>query len=83
MPTLLRLSGLRVVIYPNDHAPAHVHVIGRDREAVFALHCPSGPTELRENHGFARNELSKIRTVLTAHLAKLCRSWRHLHDDYH
>ncbi|WHZ20694.1 MAG: hypothetical protein OJF55_002843 [Rhodanobacteraceae bacterium] len=29
MPTILRLGGLRVVIYPNDHRPAHVHVIGR------------------------------------------------------
>jgi len=29
MPTVLRFEGLRVVIYPNDHRPAHVHVIGR------------------------------------------------------
>lgn len=27
---------LRVAIYPNDHRPAHVHVIG-DGEAVFVL----------------------------------------------
>src|SRR3546814_10225859 len=25
MPTVLRIDGLRVVIYPNDHRPAHVH----------------------------------------------------------
>ena len=36
MPTVLRIGGLRVVIYPNDHRPAHVHVIG-DGEAVFIL----------------------------------------------
>jgi len=29
MPTVLRFEGLRAVIYPNDHRPAHVHVIGR------------------------------------------------------
>jgi hypothetical protein len=28
MPTVLRVGGLRVVIYPNDHPPAHVHVLG-------------------------------------------------------
>jgi hypothetical protein len=28
MPTVLRIGGLRVVIYPNDHPPAHVHVLG-------------------------------------------------------
>ncbi|MCY4396412.1 MAG: DUF4160 domain-containing protein [Rhodospirillaceae bacterium] len=38
MPTVLRLDGLRVVIYPNDHRPAHVHVVGGDGEAVFDLH---------------------------------------------
>ena len=40
MPTVLRFNGLRAVIYPNDHRPAHVHVIGRGYEAVFNLHCP-------------------------------------------
>jgi hypothetical protein len=48
MPTALRLDGLRVVIYPNDHRPAHVHVIGADGEAVFNLNCPEGPVVLRE-----------------------------------
>jgi hypothetical protein len=28
MPTVLRTAGLRVVIYPNDHPPAHVYVLG-------------------------------------------------------
>jgi hypothetical protein len=51
MPTVLRLDGLRVTIYPNDHRPAHVPVIGAGREAVFDLHCPNGPPELRENYG--------------------------------
>ncbi len=36
MPTVKRIDGLRVVIYPNDHRPAHVHVIGGDSEAVLS-----------------------------------------------
>jgi hypothetical protein len=28
MPTVLRIGSLRVVIYPNDHPPAHVYVLG-------------------------------------------------------
>ena len=47
MPTVLRFDGLRVVIYPDDHRPAHVHVIGAGGEAVFILNCPEGPPELR------------------------------------
>ena len=32
MVTILRTAGLRVVIFHNDHEPAHVHVFG-DGEA--------------------------------------------------
>jgi len=48
MPTVLRLGALRVVIYPNDHRPAHVHVLGAGGKVVFVLHCPDRPLELRE-----------------------------------
>jgi Domain of unknown function (DUF4160) len=61
VPTVLSLLGNRVVIYPNDHRPAHVHVIGGGNEAVFNLHCPSGPPELRENYGFSRNALRELK----------------------
>jgi hypothetical protein len=42
LPTVLRFGGVRVVIYLNDHRPAHVHAIGRGCEAVFNLNCPAG-----------------------------------------
>jgi len=54
MPTVLTILGLRVTIYPNDHRPAHVHIIGRGCEAVFKLHCPNGTPELRENYDFSK-----------------------------
>jgi hypothetical protein len=47
MLTVDAIDGLRVVIYFNDHRPAHVHVIGDGCEAVFRLNCPTGPPELR------------------------------------
>ncbi len=53
MVTVLRVNGFRVVIYPNDHRPAHVHVISAEHEAVFNLNCPDGPPSLRENYGFS------------------------------
>lgn len=82
MPTVMRFDGLRVVIYPNDHRPAHVHVMGGGHEAVFRLCCPDGPPELRENHGFRPAELTRIHETLTHALAGLCEAWRHWHDDY-
>lgn len=79
VPTILRFNGLRVVVYPNDHRPAHVHVIGRGCEAVFNLNCPFGLVELRENYGFSRREISDIESALTEHLEELCRAWRQIH----
>ncbi|WP_098497117.1 DUF4160 domain-containing protein [Collimonas sp. PA-H2] len=82
MPTILAIFGLRVVVYPNDHRPAHVHVIGNGCEAVFNLHCPHGPSELRENFGFSRKEVARIANRLDASLALLCHEWRQLHGHY-
>jgi Domain of unknown function (DUF4160) len=79
MPTVLRLDGLRVTVYPNDHRPAHVHVIGAGREAVFDLHCPEGPPELRESYGFARHDATRVAAELASKLAELCRAWERIH----
>ena len=82
MPTVLRLDGLRVVIYLNDHRPAHVHVIGADREAVFNLHCPDGPPELRSNYGFAYRDVNGIGGDVAQVLPLLCEKWRNFHGRY-
>ena len=74
-----RFDGLRVVIYPNDHRPAHVHVIGRGHEVVFHLNCPAGPAEVRENYEFSRREIAKIETELTIRADELCRAWEKIH----
>jgi Domain of unknown function (DUF4160) len=37
MPTILRIGGLRFVIWPNDHDPAHVHVFSAKAEAKIEL----------------------------------------------
>ena len=81
MPTVLRFEGLRVVIYPNDHRPAHVHVIGRGCEAVFNLNCPAGPVAVRENYGFSRRFIRRIGTALMSHQAALCEAWEGIHGN--
>lgn len=81
MPTVHRFDGLRVVIYPNDHRPAHVHVIGPDGEAVFVLNCPEGPPTVRESYGFRQGELGRIEDSVAAALAALCEEWSKIHGD--
>jgi Fe2+ or Zn2+ uptake regulation protein len=79
MPTVLRIGSLRVVIYPNDHRPPHVHVIGEGCEAVFNLDCPEGPVEIRENHGFSLKRAQAIVRALEENLEQLCEAWRTIH----
>lgn len=82
MPTVLRIFGLRVVVYPNDHRPAHVHVLGGGCEAVFNLHCPNGPPELRENMAFTRRELERVAQALSGDVVALCAQWRQIHESF-
>jgi hypothetical protein len=81
MPTIRRFAGFEVRIYLNDHRPAHVHVIGADCEAIFNLHCPHGPVELRENYGCNRADLKRVATALKERLAELCIAWERIHGS--
>lgn len=77
----MRIGSLRVVIYPNDHRPAHVHVIGNGCEAVFYLNCPAGPVTLRENMGFTRSEIARIEDALNPAVPYLCKRWEEIHGE--
>ena len=79
MSTVDHIGGLRVVIYSNDHRPAHVHVMGNGCEAVFKLNCPAGAIEVRENYGFPGAQLTRIKAALTPKQADLCAAWRDIH----
>jgi len=82
VPTVLRIDGLRIIIYTSDHRPAHVHIRGDGKEALFYLNCPDGPPELRGNFRFKSSELTRIRAKLTPHVAALCAAWKEIHDDH-
>jgi hypothetical protein len=82
VPTVLRFGRVRVMIYTNDHRPAHVHVWEGPRQAVFNLNCPSGPVGLRENFGFSWPEVNRLARSLQTHVQPLCAAWRAIHGNY-
>ena len=43
MVTVFRAHGLRVVIFANDHEPAHVHVLGDGEAKINLLGIGGGP----------------------------------------
>lgn len=80
MPVVTRVRGVRVVIYPNDHPPPHVHAIRRDGAwARLALNCPAGPVTLMDQAGFHISELREIGEAVAVDIAAICDEWRPLH----
>jgi len=55
--------------------------MGGGCEAVFHLHCPDGPPSLRENYGFNRREMARIKAALHADLSGLCQHWKRIHEQ--
>lgn len=82
MPTVLRIDGLRVVIYPNDHPPAHVHVVGADVKTSFLLNCPDGPAAGRVVIKLSRRQVERIEVALNENLRLLCDTWRDMHGHF-
>jgi hypothetical protein len=75
VPTVLRVDGLRVVIYPNDHPPAHVHVIGPGWLVVINL----VGLEVREVFGCNEPEAGRVLRLVEGHRERLMEAWRRLH----
>ena len=80
MPNVLPpLKGWRVVIYPNDHRPPHVHVIGTQERARFQLLCDLGQVRLLDNIGFSLSQLKHTESYLLNHITQLCKEWGRIH----
>jgi len=73
--------GLRVVIYPNDHWPPHVHVIGPDREARIALGDAGQHPSVLTNEGLSRRQLAAALIEIEQNRALLLQRWREIHGD--
>lgn len=78
MVTVLRAQGLRVVIFLNDHRPAHVHVFG-DGEAKINLSVPGNAPALVWADNMSRSEVRRALRLVTEKRALLLARWKELH----
>lgn len=81
MPTIVRFRGLRVVIYVNDHWPAHVHVLGADRATKIELGREGDYPRVVVNEGLSRRELAQALALIHRHGQLLRQRWRQIHGD--
>ena len=66
---------MRVAIYPNDHPPAHVHVIGPGWVVVVDL----VHRTVREVIGCNESEARRALRLIMAHRSVLLEAWRGIH----
>lgn len=78
MVTIYRAHGLRIVIFTDDHEPAHVHVFG-DGHAKINLIGPDGGPELIWAEGMKRNEVRRAMEVVIERHADFLARWREIH----
>lgn len=78
MVTVHRAHGLRIVIFVDDHEPAHVHVFG-DGEAKVNLAGGDGEAELIYAIGMTRAEIRRAMSVVKEQQAYLLQRWSEIH----
>ncbi len=78
MVTIHREHGLRVVVFINDHEPAHVHVFG-DGEAKINLIGAGSQPELIWTDGMNRAEVRRALRIVVENQLAFIRRWEEIH----
>jgi hypothetical protein len=78
MVTVHRAGGLRVVIFADDHEPAHVHVFG-DGQAKINLIGDEGAPTLAWVDGMKRSEVRRAMKIVVERRDHLLARWREIH----
>ena len=76
MPTIFRYRGYAIVVYPNDHPPAHVHVEGPDRRVVINL----DDLSTRDRFGIPRPEMRRLIANVWMERDRLLERCRQIHE---
>ena len=78
MITVLRASGLSVVIFAHDHEPPHVHVVG-DGSAKILLVGHNGWPEIIRSQGMNKAEQRRALRAVRAAQLELLEYWKQIH----
>ncbi len=73
----IRFAKLRLVVYPNDHPPPHVHVMGQDWEMRIALSQPLSVLSILGKP--KRQEVATALLAVNEKLLVLQMMWSNLH----
>ena len=78
MVTVHREGGMRIMIFGDDHEPAHVHVFG-DGTVKINLLGADGKPELVSADGITRGDIRKAVRIVSEQQSYLLMRWRDIH----
>ena len=76
MVTILKRSGLRVVIFTDDHEPAHVHVFG---DGEVKINLTEDGVELVWAYHMTRRDVRQSLALVAEHREAILAKWRAIH----
>lgn len=79
MPTVLRVAGLRFIIWPDDHLPPHVHAFGADGSAKIAIGTAISPPRLMAVAGLSRKQAAEALRAVAANRQLMLDVWENIH----
>ena len=75
MPTIAVVFGVRIMIYPKDHLPSHLHAKFAEHEAMISI--VTG--DVLEG-ALPRTKLSAVQEWLARHCGQVAYVWREIRD---
>ncbi len=82
MPTIWRSGGLRFVIWPDDHAPPHVHIVrGKLLAAIINLGMEENSVSVKANYRLNRRELALVVQVVATNNDMFRKEWTKMHGE--
>jgi hypothetical protein len=79
MPTLVRKDGFRVVIYPHDHLPPHVHVLKQSAEIRIEINQLGSPNLLSISGDISDKDVQRSLNLVNEYQTILLNKWREIH----
>ena len=76
MPTIWREDGFEIRVYPNDHEPAHVHVINSEGELKVQIKEAVLPLA---NWGMKEKDAAKACSLVNKCRKQLLKAWEDIH----
>jgi hypothetical protein len=82
MPTIINVNGFRIIIWPADHEPPHVHIFKGKGEAKIAIGKGDEMPRLITIHDLTKQEIRQAWGLVAENQKVLLTAWRNIHGNF-